>query len=214
MKNVKRIKKENNMKKRKNIFIGFAVMILLGVIIFTIFFRKNMSKNFKIGNNSTSQEIIDYILNIGSYNTQIEVEVNSNKNTNKYILKQEYISPDINSQEVLEPTNIAGVKIIRDGQNLRLENTNLNLSTVFEKYEYIADNDLDLSSFIKDYKGNNDSKFEEKNEQLILKTSLVNNKTKILYIDKSTATPTKMIITDYNKNSTIYILYNKVNVNS
>ena len=41
------------------------------------------------------------------------MEVKSNKNTNKYILKQQYISPDVATQEVLEPSNISGIKIIK-----------------------------------------------------------------------------------------------------
>ena len=58
------------------------VIIILAVLIFCIiqiFIRKTI-KNSKIGNNSSSQEIVDYILNISSYETQIEVEVKSNKN--------------------------------------------------------------------------------------------------------------------------------------
>ena len=50
--------------------------------------KNKTAKNLKIGNNSSSQEIVDYILNISSYETQIEVEVKSNKNSNKYKMKQ------------------------------------------------------------------------------------------------------------------------------
>ena len=39
------------------------------------------------------------------------MNVQSNKNTNKYIIKQSYIDKNNNFQEVLEPTNISGVKI-------------------------------------------------------------------------------------------------------
>ena len=93
-----------------------------------IIFLLNKTNVKKIGNNSTSQEIVDYILNISSYEAKIEVEVKSNKNTNKYILKQQYISPDVATQEVLEPSNISGIKIIKKGNDLKLENTSLNLS--------------------------------------------------------------------------------------
>ena len=48
----------------------------------------------------SSQEIMDNILNISAYETIIEVEINSNKNTNKYIIKQKYIAPNISEQEV------------------------------------------------------------------------------------------------------------------
>ena len=172
----------------------------------------------KIGNNSTSQEIVDYILNISSYEAKIEVEVKSNKNTNKYILKQQYISPDVATQEVLEPSNISGIKIIKKGNDLKLENTSLNLSNIFENYEYLADNALDLSCFIEDYKKSQNSNYEEKDNKIIMNVQTKNEnkyrQSKKLYIDKSTGNPLKMEITDINQNITVYILYNEVKINS
>ena len=64
-------------------------------------------------------------------------------------------------QEVIEPTNIAGVKIIRKENNLTIENSELNLSTIFENYKGLENNSLDLSTFINDYKNNEKSRFEE-----------------------------------------------------
>lgn len=199
--------------KNKKIIISLVVLAILGVILFLIFFKNNTSKNLKIGNNTTSQEIVNYILNISSYNAEVEVEVKSNKSTNKYILKQEYTGPDINSQEVIEPSNIAGIKIIRNGKDLRIENTRLNLNTIFEEYEYISENALDLSCFIENYKNDENAQFKEENNQIIMKTSK-NEKNKTLYINKSNAMPTKMEIIDNNKNITVYIVYNEVSVNS
>jgi len=199
--------------KNKKIIISLIILLILGVIIFLVFFNNSSSKKLKIGNNSTSQEIVNYILNISSYNAKVQVEVKSNKNTNKYILKQEYESSNISSQEVIEPSNIAGVKIIRNGNNLRIENTKLNLNTIFERYEYISENALDLSCFIENYKNDENAQFKEENNQIIMKTSK-NEKNKTLYIDKSNAIPTKMEIIDNNKNITVYIVYNEVNVNS
>ena len=66
------------------------IVIIIIIICICIFFYINKSKKIKIGNNSTSQEIIDNILNISSYETVIEVEVKSNKITNKYTIKQKY----------------------------------------------------------------------------------------------------------------------------
>ena len=57
------------------------IIILLGIIIY-----KNVIKKSKNGNNMSSQEIVDYILNKTTYTAKISVQVNSNKNTNKYIL--------------------------------------------------------------------------------------------------------------------------------
>ncbi len=193
-----------------------VLIILIITTIITIFFiknSKNPAKNFKIGNNTTSQEIVNNILNISSYETKVEVEIKSNKNENRYIIKQTYNGEEESTQEVLEPSNIAGVKIIKNGKNLKLENTQLNLSTMFENYEYLSGNDLDLSSFIQDYKNNNKQEIKEKNNEIILKVNN-QNRTRILYISKETGMPTKMEIQHNNKNLAIYILYNEVNVNS
>ncbi|MFR1441518.1 MAG: hypothetical protein ACLUN2_06385 [Clostridia bacterium] len=203
------------MKNKKIIFITLVVILILAILIIFLLNKTNVKK---IGNNSTSQEIVDYILNISSYEAKIEVEVKSNKNTNKYILKQQYISPDVATQEVLEPSNISGIKIIKKGNDLKLENTSLNLSNIFENYEYLADNALDLSCFIEDYKESQNSNYEEKDNKIIMNVQTKNEnkyrQSKKLYIDKSTGNPLKMEITDTNQNITVYILYNEVKINS
>ena len=203
------------MKSKKIIFITLVVILILAILIIFLLNKTNVKK---IGNNSTSQEIVDYILNISSYEAKIEVEVKSNKNTNKYILKQQYISPDVATQEVLEPSNISGIKIIKKGNDLKLENTSLNLSNIFENYEYLADNALDLSCFIEDYKKSQNSNYEEKDNKIIMNVQTKNEnkyrQSKKLYIDKSTGNPLKMEITDINQNITVYILYNEVKINS
>ena len=112
-------------KKKLIIFIVFIILIIVG---FILFFTKNTAKTFKIGNNKSSQEIVDYILNINSYETKITVDVKSNKNSNKYVLKQQYTKDNVLTQEVLEPTNIAGIKIVKNENSLKLENTNLNFN--------------------------------------------------------------------------------------
>ncbi|MEI3410496.1 MAG: hypothetical protein V8S04_00295 [Clostridia bacterium] len=203
------------MKNKKIIFITLVVILILAILIIFLLNKTNVKK---IGNNSTSQEIVDYILNISSYEAKIEVEVKSNKNTNKYILKQQYISPDVATQEVLEPSNISGIKIIKKGNDLKLENTSLNLSNIFENYEYLADNALDLSCFIEDYKKSQNSNYEEKDNKIIMNVQTKNEnkyrQSKKLYIDKSTGNPLKMEITDINQNIAVYILYNEVKINS
>lgn len=199
-------------KNKKNIVI-VIFLICLAMILFYIFFNNNEAKKIKIGNNSSSQEIVDYILNISSYEANLEVEVKSNKNSNKYVLRQQYSAPDVCMQEVLEPSNIAGVKIVRDGNSLKLENSNLNLISVYNNYEYISSNILDLSSFLEEYKNNEKSEFVEKDDQIIMK-SKTSNYDKILYIDRKTVLPIKMEIKDNNKKNEVYILYNEVKINS
>ena len=196
-------------------FIWFIIIIL--VIILGIFIYKNMIKNSKFGNNMSSQDIVDYILNINSYKSNVTVQVNSNKNKNKYILKQEFNTENGSMQEVIEPANIAGVKITRKDDNLIVENTSLNLSTIFENYKGLEENSLDLSTFIEDYRNYNNSCFEENDTELIMKTKSNNQnkytENKILYINKDNKLPTKMIIEDNNQNMTINILYNEIELN-
>ena len=201
-----------------NCFLIESSLIFL-IIITLIFFTKfnnNTSKNFKIGNNTTSQEIVDNILNMSSYKATIAVDVKSNKNESKYVLKQSYSGEEDNWQEVIEPSNIAGVKVTKSGKSLKIENANLNLSSIFENYEFISDNCLDLNSFIESYKNDAKSEWKEKDNQIIMKTSSSkkSKSQRILYISKETGNPVKMEIEDTNKNMAVYILYTEVSVNS
>ena len=210
--------KTKEKSKRKTLLI-IATITLITIIIATIIIKNNnkTAKNIKIGNNSSSQEIVEYILNISSYETQIEVEVKSNKNGNKYKLKQKYINSQNNEQEVLEPSNIQGVKIKREENKLKIENTQLSLTKIIENYKEITQNNLDLANFIENYKNNPNSKFKEEENQIILETTAKteNNYQKYekLYISKKDGKPTKMEIKDTNKNIIIYIIYNEININ-
>ena len=196
--------------KKKAIFIFLFILIVIG-IIFLIFFKTNMSKNSKIGNNTNSQEIIDYILNINSYETEIEIEVKSNKNTNKYKIRQKYKNLNESSQEILEPNNISGIKITKTNNQLKVENTNLSLSSIYENYEYVTDNILDLISFITEYKENEKSNWKEEKNQIIMQTEK-DGKEKILYVDITTKKPIKLEIKDMNKKTEVYISYNEINI--
>lgn len=205
------------MKKNKVIII-LAILIIL-IIILMIFIKNNnkMAKTLKIGNNSTSQEIVDYILNINSYEAEIDVEVKSNKNTNKYRIKQTYINNNNNTQEVIEPSNIQGTKIIREGNNLKIENTKLALTKILEDYKDISQNNLDLSSFIENYKNNPNSTVKEDNNHIVMETSAINEnkyqKYKKLYVSKEDGKIIKMEIRDTNQNTIIYIIYNEMKIN-
>ena len=202
-----------NKNKRKIIIFFFTIFLVILLLLFSYFY---MVKNKKIGYNKTSQEMVEEILNIKTYEAIIEVDVKSNKNENKYVIKQEYKGENENSQEVLEPSNIKGVKITKKDDKLKLENTNLNLVSIFENYQYLSENHLDLDSFIKDYKESENSKYRENQEEIIMETSSKEDSKikKSLYINKKTEEITKLEIEDTNKKTTVYILYREVNVNS
>ena len=200
------------MNKNK-MLIKIIIVISIIAILGTIFFCIIKSKKIKIGNTSSSQEMIENILSISSYESVIEVEVNSNKNVNKYVIKQTYTPPNISVQEVLEPENIQGIKITKSENEIKVENTQLNMTKIYSNYPYMTSNCLDLNTFIELYKQNGESKYEEKDDEIILKTENEQNiytKYRILYIDKKTGKPTKMEIKDNSKNTSIYILYKEV----
>ncbi len=199
--------------KKKNIIILIIGVLIIGIIIFFTFFNNKTAKNLKIGNNTSSQEIVDYILNISSYQATVEVEIKSNKNNNRYLLKQEQKTPETSSQEVLEPSNIAGVKIIKEGNQLKLENTKLSISSIFEDYQSITDSSLDLNSFIKNYKEDKNAKWKEQNDEIIM-TTKTDKEEKTLKVSRKTGKPTKLEIKGTNKKSEIYISYNEVNLNN
>ena len=201
------------MKKKYYLILLFIIFIIsVGFI-----FYKNSIKNLKIGNNKNSQEIVDYILNLSSYEAEVTVNITSNKNSNKYILKQKYQKDKEHIQEVIEPSNIAGVKIINDGKNLKIENSNLNLNEIIENYTNLENNNLDLSIFIDEYKNSNQSNYEEKDDKIIMKVKNdkenIYVKEKTLYIDKKTYKPVKLEIKDNKQKERIYILYNEVEIN-
>lgn len=128
--------------KNKKVII-FISLIIIAIIVF--FFIKNNYKKINIGNNITSkstEQVEEYILNISSYKAKIELEVESNKNENKYVLMQKYTSPNISKQEVIEPENIKGLETIYDGASLTINNSNLGLSSIYENYQYMVDNCL------------------------------------------------------------------------
>ena len=201
------------MKKKYYLILLFIIFIIsVGFI-----FYKNSIKNLKIGNNKNSQEIVDYILNLSSYEAEVTVNITSNKNSNKYILKQKYQKDKEHIQEVIEPSNIAGVKIINDGKNLKIENSNLNINEIIENYTNLENNNLDLSMFIDEYKNSNESNYEEKDDEIIMKVKNdkenIYVKEKILYINKKTYKPVKLEIKDNKQKERIYILYNEVEIN-
>ena len=197
------------MKKNK-IFI-FLIMVIIS-ILFLVFYYKTKNN----GNNISklNGNIKEYILNISSYEADIELEIKSNKTTNKYKLKQLYCKPNLLKQIIIEPKNIENLSFIFDGNNMKLENTNLSLTKIYENYEYINNNMLWLSSFIENY--NDNSKISELQGEIIIENNNKYNNynvKQVLYIERKTGLPFKMEIYDNNKNTKIYIKYNEIKLN-
>ena len=205
-------------KKKLIIILGILAVLVTSVIIY--FFIKNNYKNLKSGNNMSNKnlkEIEEYILSIRSYNAKIEVEIQSNKNKNKYVLEQKYAEPNVQKQIVLEPSNIEGLETIFDGNNLKINNTKLNLSTIYENYSDVTSNFLWLNTFTEEYKKMIETRKQniiEQNGIIIMEIKDADELNKKLYIDRKTGKPIKMQIKNVSKNTTVYILYNEIEINS
>lgn len=206
------------MKFKKTIIIFIIVLIL----ILDVILIKNNYKTSKNGNNisnKSADEIENLILNIGSYEANANITIKSNKNQNTYVVKQKYNKEgNLYSQEVLEPSRIAGTLIQYDGKDLTIKNTNLNVKKIYENYSYIESNILSLASFIEDYKQSESKEIKEENGIVTLQVKLSNNNKytmeKTLYINKNENKIEKMEIKDTTQNVRIYILYNEIEFNN
>lgn len=207
------LKLEKNKHNKKKMYILIVSAFFIFAIAFIIIFSKNNYKTLKNGNNINNQtrdKVYDNILNISSYKATLEVTINSNKNSNKYVLKQSH-NLDEDTQEVLEPENIRGIKTTYNNGILKIQSDNLDITKVYNDYKNIENNDLWLNSFIEDYKISKEKIVEENEEKII--SIKVNNRTKKLYLDKKTEKPTKLIVEDDNQKTVIYIIYNEIEIN-
>ena len=210
------------MKNKKIIFISIIVLVVVSIVI--IFLLKTNYKNKNFGNNMSNknlEEIEKYILDISSYTAKMDVTVESNKNTNKYVIKQTYEKNKKSKQKILEPSNIEGLEIIYEDNKLTINNAKNNLKTMYENYPNLMENCLWINSFIEDYKvEKNEGKASIKEENgkvlMMTKTRNENNRyiySKELYINKEEGKIEKLIVQDINKRNLIYILYNEITVN-
>ena len=212
------LKIADKLKTNKRIAVFAVILLIILLIIFFIILSKKDYKNINIGNNisnKTLDEVEDYILNISSYKAKLEVTINSNKNTNKYILTQIHNKYE-DVQEVISPENIQGMKLIYKDKTLTIQNIVLDLQKVYNNYPYIESNNLWLNSFIEEYKIAKNKKISVKDENIVMSIEISTDskiKYKELYLDKKTLKPTKLLIQDNNKKEIIYILYNEIELN-
>lgn len=199
----------------KKIFI-IALIFIIITLMMLYFFTKNNYKTTEFGNTNikSAEDIKEYILNLKSYEAEVSIEIKSNKNQNQYKMKQIYETPNLARGEVIEPQSVKGIITTYDGNNLKIENTALNLSKIYENYPYVAGNVLWLSDFINQYKNNPNATFKEE-DQIIMQTNIQDKSIiETLYIDTKTKKPTKLTIEDMNKKMLVYILYNEIKINS
>lgn len=200
------------MKSKKIVFILFIIILIVTIIFLIWNYKTNKNGNTII--NKSEEEIIESILNMKSYSAKLDITIETNKNKTQYVVSQN-LEDGKAKQEVLEPSNIAGVITEYDGTNLKIRNNKLDLETTFQNYQYIVENRLWLDSFIKEYKENENTQINNNENEIILESKKEEspyNVYKKLYIDKKTAKPTKMIVSDINQKTLVYILYTEIKI--
>ena len=195
---------------KKIVFI-FAIIC---IIIFSIFYYifcisgNNMIRN--------KDEFVEDILeNFEKYEANIDVTIVSNKNENKYNMKQ--IVDGENSKLIINsPENVKGLEIeIRD-DNLKITNEKTNMKKVYENYKSVINSSLFINSFIEEFI-EFPTQIQENEKEIVVKVDLgtKNNtytKFKELYLDKETKLPKKLIIKDNKQKINTSIIYNDIRI--
>lgn len=197
---------------KKKIFL--SILIAFFLVFFTFLYYKKIYNGNNINNQIDIAE--KFLNNTNSYLAEIEVTVNSNKNNNKYIIKQEE-NGNKSKLEIIKGEDIQGLKLEIDNEILKVTNTKLNLEKIYENYNIISNNGLFLSTFIQECKDEKNIKQINNNEeQIILELEIEGKKYikyKQLYLDKKTKKPIKMLIyNSYNKLITS-IIYTNIEIN-
>ena len=199
--------------------ITIAIILITIIVIFFIKFNYKSLKNGNNMSNKSAKEITQYILDINSYEAESEVLIESNKNSNKYKIKEKY-SKDNNvfKREILEPEKLNGVSFIYDGTNLKVQNSALNLNKIYENYPYIGEDNITLVDFINDYKKSSETNVLENAEELILEVKIKNGNKYVAYkkmfVNKTEGKIKKLEIQDITQKTIIYILYNEIKINN
>ena len=199
--------------------ITIAIII---IVVISIIFVKFNYKKIKHGNNMNSksaEEIARYILDIDSYEAVEEITVNSNKNINKYIVSEKCSREEnIYKKEILEPDNLNKITFTYDGSNLKIENSTLNLSKIYENYPYIGEQNTTIFEFINNFNESDETNIEENEEEIVLSLKIKNGNKYIsykkLYINKNSGNPIKMEILNTSQKEIVYILYNEIKINN
>lgn len=198
------------MKNKKIVFIFAIICILVFLFIYYIF---NILGNNK---NRSQEEIVENLLNeICRYESNITVEVYSNKNKNIYEMYQ-LVENDKSKLVVRSPEEIENLTIENENNKLKVKNVKLDAEKNYENYIPIINNNLFLNVFSKDCL-ENDLNYYEKDNELILEVKLNNSsntysKYKELHYDLTSNVPKELIIKDNTQKTTIRIIYNDIKI--
>lgn len=195
----------------KKIVLIFAIICIIIFLIFYYIFcisGNNMIRNKK-------EFVEDILENLEKYEANIDVTITSNKNENKYNMKQ--VVEGKNSMLIINsPENVKGLEIEIKDDNLKITNKKTNMKKVYENYKSIINSSLFINSFIEEVK-EFPTEIQENENEIVVKVDLgIKNNTYIklkeLYLDKGTGLPKKLIIKDNKQKINTSIIYNDIKI--
>ena len=190
------------------------IFVLICIIFFMIFYYIFLLSGNNINRNQ--KEFVEEILKkLKSYEANLTVVVNSNKNNNEYKMYQE-VSSKSSKLVVNNPQNVNGLCIELKENKLIISNEKTKMQKVYENYNNFVNESIFLNTFIEDYE-NNKAEIEENEQEIIVKLEMKDNedtyiKFKELYINKESEIPTKLIIKDNNQSIKMSIIYTDMKI--
>ena len=195
---------------KKIVFIFAIICIIVFSIFYYIFFisGNNIIRNQK-------EFIEDIFEDLECYGADIDVTITSNKNENKYNMKQ-LVDGEDSKLIINSPENVKGLEIEIKDDNLKIINEKTNMEKVYENYKKIINNSLFISTFIEEY-DEFPNQIQENEDEIIVEVNLEKNnntyiKFKELYLDKETGLPRKLLIKDNNQKINTSIIYNDIKI--
>ena len=190
------------------------IFVLICIIFFMIFYYIFLLSGNNINRNQ--KEFVEEILKkLKSYEANLTVVVNSNKNNNEYKMYQE-VSSKSSKLVVNNPQNVNGLCIELKENKLIISNEKTKMQKVYENYNNFVNESIFLNTFIEDYE-NNKAEIEENEQEIIVKLEMKDNedtyiKFKELYINKESEIPTKLIIKDNKQSIKMSIIYTDMKI--
>lgn len=125
-----------------------------------------------IGCENDEVKIQKKLFEMRSYKCTAVIKINSNKNTIRYKVRQEYVHPSKYRMEIIEPQFLAGVETKSDGSETTISNPGIKGDNLYitENIKAISENSVFLTSFINSYLFSEKATMRKNGEKYILKT--------------------------------------------
>ncbi len=186
-------------------------IILIVPVIAIIYFGMTTLIKSESTNEEVYQKFYDKITSISYYECTANVEVRGNKTPSNYEFKHTFNSPDSYLIETILPSELKGTVVEYIGDKIIIKNSGVGDEVELPNEGEVSKN-LFVGDFINNFKDSSDLIISMDDTTLVLETKIKSNSeyfdTQILFVDKKTSTPQKMVILDDEQNERFIVYYN------